>query len=71
MCMHVIDDATMQDLIRFVKAHHTFARHNRVMRQHMLELQVILQKLRDAVEKEEATIEQAKAIVAKKTRKKA
>jgi hypothetical protein len=47
MSMHVIDDTTMQELLRFVKAHHTFARQNRVMRERALEMLVMLRQLED------------------------
>jgi hypothetical protein len=59
----------MQDLLRFVKAHHTFARHNRIIRQRALELSCLVQALTDLAEKYSAVFLNAEAIAEKAKKK--
>lgn len=69
MDMHVIDDATMQELLRFVKAHHTFVRHNRVYRERNLKMAVCLQQMKELTEKYLDALEKSKAPGAKQKAK--
>jgi hypothetical protein len=71
MDMHVIDDDTMQDLIRFVEAHHTWVRHIVVARQSELHLQVMLQQLLDIIDNYKGIIDQARALDETQSSKKA
>lgn len=66
MDMYVIDDTTMQELLRFVKAHHTWVRHNLVIRQRVLEMGCLLHELKEIAEKYMDIIEHAQREVEQK-----
>ena len=43
--MHVIDDATMQEIFRFVKQHQLFARRNRMVRELLKDMKKAIEDL--------------------------
>jgi hypothetical protein len=56
MCMHVIDDQAMQDMIEFVKQHHLLVRQNHIMREYVDEMDFMLKKLADLAQRFERAL---------------